>query len=57
MFSELFDLGETVNFLKLRGGYSQVAGGADQPYQLSLVYQIFGQGHQGQSLGDRKSVV
>jgi len=51
VFSELFDLGESVNFLKLRGGYSQVAGGADQPYQLSLTYAIFGQQHQGQSLG------
>ena len=51
VFSELFDMGETINFLKLRGGYSQVAGGAQDPYQLSLTYAIFGQGHLGNSLG------
>ena len=51
IFSELFDLGDAINFLKLRGGYSQVAGGAQDPYQLSLTYSIFGQQHLGQSLG------
>ncbi len=50
ILSELFE-SNTVNFFKLRGGWSQVAGGAQDPYALSLVYQIFGQGHQGQSLG------
>ncbi len=50
ILSELFD-SNTVDFLKLRGGWSQVAGGAQDPYALSLVYAIFGQGHQGQSLG------
>ncbi|MEN8124824.1 MAG: SusC/RagA family TonB-linked outer membrane protein [Bacteroidota bacterium] len=48
VLSELFDLD---NFLKLRGGWSQVAGGAENPYALALTYQIFGQGHLGQSLG------
>ncbi len=43
---------ESINFLKLRGGYSEVAGGAQSPYQLALTYQIFGQGHQGQPLGN-----
>ena len=51
ILSELFDGGKNLNFLKLRGGWSQVAGGAQDPYQLALTYQIFGQGHQGQSLG------
>lgn len=51
ILSEIFDLGSTLNYLKLRGGWSQVAGGAQDPYALSLTYQIFGQGHQGQSLG------
>ncbi len=52
VLSELFDMGDIVNFLKLRGGWSEVAGGADQPYQLALTYQIFGQGHLGQPMGD-----
>ena len=49
--SDLIELPEAVTFLKLRGGYSQVAGGADSPYALSLNYGIVGQGHQGASLG------
>lgn len=52
VLSELFDMGDAVNFFKLRGGWSQVAGGADQAYQLALTYQIFGQGHQGQPTGN-----
>ncbi len=52
IFSELFDMGDAINFFKLRGGWSQVAGGADQAYQLALTYQIFGQGHQGQPTGN-----
>lgn len=52
VLSELFDMGETVNFLKLRGGWSEVAGGADAAYQLALTYQIFGQGHLGQPMGN-----
>jgi hypothetical protein len=51
ILSEMFELPDAVNFLKLRGGYSEVAGGAQDPYQLALTYQIFGQGHLGQSLG------
>ncbi|QKX06666.1 SusC/RagA family TonB-linked outer membrane protein [Aquimarina sp. TRL1] len=51
ILSDLFPLPETVNFLKLRGGYSQVAGGASDAYQLALTYEIFGQGHLGQPLG------
>jgi len=50
--SELMELPEEINFLKLRAGYSNVAGGAQDPYQLGLTYQIVGQGHQGQSLGN-----
>jgi TonB-linked SusC/RagA family outer membrane protein len=52
VLSDVMDLGETVSFLKLRGGYSQVAGGADSPYALSLSYGIYGQGHLGASLGN-----
>ena len=52
VLSDVMDLGDTVSFLKLRGGYSQVAGGADSPYALSLSYGIFGQGHLGASLGN-----
>ncbi|SFT15689.1 TonB-linked outer membrane protein, SusC/RagA family [Zhouia amylolytica] len=51
ILSEAFDMPETINFLKLRGGYSEVSGGAQDPYGLALTYQIFGQGHQGQPLG------
>ncbi|MDB2568436.1 SusC/RagA family TonB-linked outer membrane protein [Flavobacteriaceae bacterium] len=51
VLSDVMDLGDTVSFLKLRGGYSQVAGGADSPYALSLAYGIYGQGHLGASLG------
>ena len=51
VLSDVMDLGDTVSFLKLRGGYSQVAGGADSPYALSLSYGIVGQGHLGASLG------
>ena len=52
VLSDVMDLGDTVSFLKLRGGYSQVAGGADSPYALSLTYGIYGQGHLGASLGN-----
>ena len=51
VLSDVMDLGDTISFLKLRGGYSQVAGGADNPYALSLSYGIVGQGHLGASLG------
>jgi len=49
--SKAFRLPDFINFLKLRGGYSQVAGGAQDPYQLALTYEIFSQGHLGQPLG------
>ncbi len=52
ILSEILELPESINFLKLRGGYSEVAGGAQNPYSLALTYQIFGQGHQGQPLGN-----
>lgn len=52
VLSELMNMGDAVNFFKFRGGWSQVAGGADQAYQLALTYQIFGQGHQGQPTGN-----
>ena len=51
VLSDALDLGQDISFLKLRGGYSQVAGGADSPYSLNLTYGIVGQGHLGASLG------
>ncbi len=50
VLSDALDLGG-ISFLKLRAGYSQVAGGADSPYRLNLTYGIVGQGHLGASLG------
>ena len=50
VLSDALDLGD-ISFLKLRAGYSQVAGGADSPYSLNLTYGIVGQGHLGASLG------
>jgi TonB-linked SusC/RagA family outer membrane protein len=52
VLSDMFTLPEAVSFAKLRAGYSQVAGGADGPYSLNLTYGIYGQGHQGASLGN-----
>jgi len=51
ILSEAFEMPAFVNFLKLRGGYSEVAGGAQNPYSLSLNYEIFGNPLQGQPLG------
>ncbi|MFZ9057327.1 MAG: SusC/RagA family TonB-linked outer membrane protein [Flavobacteriia bacterium] len=51
VLSDLMTLPSIVSFAKLRAGYSQVAGGADSPYQLNLTYGIYGQGHQNASLG------
>ena len=52
VLSDLIIMPEAISFLKLRGGYSQVAGGANDPYALNLSYGIYGQGHQGASLGN-----
>ncbi|MCF8272422.1 MAG: SusC/RagA family TonB-linked outer membrane protein [Flavobacteriaceae bacterium] len=51
ILSEVIEMPDFVNFLKLRGGYSEVAGGAQDPYALSLTYQIFGNPVNGQPLG------
>ena len=51
ILSDLVKLPEVFSFAKLRGGYSQVAGGADQPYGLGLTYGLVGQGHLGSPLG------
>ena len=51
VLSDALDLGDTVSFFKVRAGISEVAGGADNPYALSLTYGITGQGHLGASLG------
>jgi len=51
VLSDLVELPEVISFAKLRAGYSQVAGGAGNPYRLNLTYSIVDQGHQGASLG------
>ncbi|MDX1326657.1 MAG: SusC/RagA family TonB-linked outer membrane protein [Arenibacter sp.] len=51
IISDALDLAEPVSFLKLRGGYSEVAGGAQDAYALALTYEIFGQGFLGQPTG------
>ena len=51
VLSDALDLGDAVSFFKVRAGVSEVAGGADNPYALSLTYGIVGQGHMGASLG------
>ena len=51
ILSEALELPSVFNFLKLRGGYSQVAGGAPDPYSLSLSYEIFGQVFLGNPTG------
>ena len=51
ILSEAFEMGDAINFLKVRAGYSDVASGADQAYQLALTYAIFGNGFLGQPLG------
>ncbi|HMB61767.1 MAG TPA: SusC/RagA family TonB-linked outer membrane protein [Eudoraea sp.] len=51
ILSDALNMPEFVSFLKLRGGYSEVAGGAQNPYSLSLIYEIFGNPIQGQPLG------
>jgi len=51
IISDAFELPNWISFAKLRAGYSELAGGAPDPYSLGLTYGIFGQGHLGQSLG------
>ncbi len=51
VLSDALDLGSNVDFLKFRAGYSQVAGGADDPYRLNLSYSILGNPHLGNPMG------
>ena len=51
VLSDAFEMPGFISFLKLRGGYSEVAGGAQDPYQLGLTYSIFGNPLQGQPTG------
>lgn len=51
ILSDLVELPEVFSFAKLRGGYSQVAGGANNPYGLGLTYALVG-GHLGNPLGN-----
>ncbi len=51
VFSSALELPEWITFGRIRAGYSEVAGGAETPYQLSLPYRNFGN-HLGQPLGE-----
>jgi TonB-linked SusC/RagA family outer membrane protein len=51
VLSDAIELPEFINFLKIRGGYAEIAGGGNDPYQLALTYEIFGNAFQGQPLG------
>lgn len=51
VLSEAFEMPSFIDFLKLRGGYSEVAGGAKNPYSLNLTYEIFGLPFGGQPTG------
>ncbi|TDT46756.1 TonB-linked SusC/RagA family outer membrane protein [Maribacter spongiicola] len=51
IISDALELPNFISFLKLRGGYSEVAGGAQNPYALGLTYGIFGVPLQGQPTG------
>ncbi|WP_035478794.1 SusC/RagA family TonB-linked outer membrane protein [Gelidibacter mesophilus] len=50
LLSEAFNLPNAFNYLKLRGSYAQVAGGAQNAYALNLDYAVTGS-FQGQSFG------
>ncbi len=50
LLNEALSLPEMVDYLKLRGSYAQVAGGARKPYQLNLDYAVTGS-FRGQSFG------
>ena len=41
VFTDAFDMPDWITFGKLRAGYSDVSGGAETPYNLSLSYGIF----------------
>ncbi len=53
VLTDLFDLPSAIEFAKFRATYAEVGGvgAAEQPYQLSLAYGVFAQGHLGQPLG------
>src|SRR6056297_516308 len=51
VLSEAFEMPNFIDFLKIRGGYSEVAGGAQNPYSLNLTYEIFGLPLGGQPTG------
>ncbi len=47
LLNELFNESESLNFLKLRASYAQVAGGARSPYALNLNYRLYPDSHLG----------
>lgn len=50
LLSEVLNLPTAIDYLKLRGSYAQVAGGAQNAYALNLDYAVTGS-FQGQSFG------
>lgn len=50
LLNKALDLSDSIGYLKLRGSYAQVAGGARRAYDLNLDYAITGS-FQGQSFG------
>ncbi|TDU40332.1 TonB-linked SusC/RagA family outer membrane protein [Gelidibacter sediminis] len=50
LLSEAFDMPKSIDYLKLRTSYAQVAGGAQNAYALNLDYAVTGS-FQGQSFG------
>lgn len=51
VLSDALEMPSFIDFLKLRGGYSEVAGGAQNAYELALTYEIFGNPLGGQPTG------
>ncbi len=50
VFSDAFTMPKFITFGKLRASWAQV-GGDTNPYQTSLTYSLWGQGHMGAALG------
>jgi len=51
VLSDAFEMPEWLSFVKVRGSYAQVGGGANTPYGTSLTYSLVGDGHLGVGRG------
>ncbi|MEP2347695.1 MAG: SusC/RagA family TonB-linked outer membrane protein, partial [Algoriphagus sp.] len=51
VISDMVQMPDFFTFVKLRGGWAQVGGGAPDPYALNLTYGLVGAGHLGANLG------